>query len=93
MDTCAVFLLIIILLTRLDLKSCSFAVTRPWLQVGLAGRDFYFFILVKVSFFHRALPLFDISLIAEKKPSSATIIIINSDKALVNQCNEGIRFN
>ena len=40
------------------------------LQVGSVGWDF--FILVKVTFVPRALPLFDISVDAEKKPLSAT---------------------
>ena len=46
---------------------------------------------VKVSFVPRALLLVDISLVAEKKnPLSAAIVIINSDKALVKQCNKRI---
>ena len=39
-------------------------------------------------FFARALPLFDISLVSKKKPLS-TIVIIHSDKALINQRNRG----
>ena len=47
----------------------------------------------KVSFPSRALPLFDISLVAGKKPLSVTNVIRNSDKALVNQTNEEMQFN
>ena len=44
--------------------------------------------LVKVSFVSRPLLLVDISLAAEKKKLlSATIVTLNSDKALVNQSN------
>ena len=46
-----------------------------------------------VSLIPRALPLFDISLVAGKKPLSLTIVIIDGDKALVNKRNEGIQFN
>ena len=59
------------------------------LQVGPVGREF-FFILMKVSFVPRALPLFDISLVAEKKnPLSETIVIINSDIVLINHAMRG----
>ena len=44
--------------------------------------------MVKVSFVPRALPIFDISLVAGKKTLSGTIVSINSDKAVVNQLNE-----
>ena len=53
------------------------------------SRSGFFFILMKVSFVPRALQLFDINLVAAKKPLSVTIVIINSDKALVNQTNKG----
>ena len=46
-------------------------------RVGWSG---FLFILMMVSFVSRALSLFDISLVAEKKPLSATIVIINSEK-------------
>ena len=52
-----------------------------------------FFILVKVCLIPRALPLFDISLVAGKELLSAAIVIIDRGEALVNQRNEGIRFN
>ena len=57
------------------------------------GRSGFFFVLVKVSFVPRVFPLFNITLVVQKKTFSAIIVIINSDKALVNQCNEGTRFN
>ena len=56
-------------------------------RVGQSG---FFFISMKVSFVPKDLPLFDISLVTEKNPLSTTNVIINSDKALVNQCNEAI---
>ena len=59
------------------------------LWVGSVGRDF-FFILVKVSLVPRALPFFDISLVAGRA-FIVIIVTIDSDKVLVNQRNEGIR--
>ena len=60
------------------------------LRVGSVGRDF-FFILVKVSLDPRDLPFFDISLVAGRA-FIVIIVITDSDKVLVNQRNEGIRF-
>ena len=65
---------------RLNLKIVRFPSHDP-------VRNF-FFILVKVSLVLRALPLFDIRLVARKRT-----FIIGSDRALVNQRNKGIRFN
>ena len=60
------------------------------LRIGSVGRDF-FFILVKVSLVPRALPFFDISFVAGRA-FIVIIVVIDSDKVLVNQRNEGIRF-
>ena len=64
-------------------------------QVGSVGRDFFifYFFLVKISLVPRALPLFDISLIAGKRTLNRDYRVIDSDKALVNQRNERTRFN
>ena len=60
------------------------------LRIGSVGRDFLF-ILVKVSLVPRALPFFDISFVAGRA-FIVIIVVIDSDKVLVNQRNEGIRF-
>ena len=61
---------------RLDLKNCSFVVTRPWVcEKGGSVRIFP--ILVEVSLFPRALLLFDISLVAGKNALFATIVVIS----------------
>ena len=60
-------------------------------QVGSVGRDFLF--LVKISLVPRALPLFDISLIAGKRTFIRDYRVIDSDKSLVNQHDKGTRFN
>ena len=63
-------------------------------RVGSVGRDFLFlFILVKVSLVPRALPLFYISLVARRRPLSATVVITDGDKALVEIRNEEIGFS
>ena len=59
--------------------------------MGRVGRSGFFFILVKVSLVPRALPFFDISLVAGRD-FIVIIVTIDSDKVLVNQRNEGIRF-
>ena len=51
---------------RLDLKNCSFAVTRPWICEWDRSAEI-FFILVKVILVPRTLPLFDISLVMRKR--------------------------
>ena len=61
---------------RLDLKNCSFVVTRPWVCVK-GGSARIFSILVEVSLFPRALLLFDISLVAGKNALFATIVVIS----------------
>ena len=61
-------------------------------RVGSVGRDFLF-ILVKVSLVPRALPLLYISLVARRRPLSATVFIADGDKALVEIRNEEIGFS
>ena len=62
------------------------------LQVGSVGR--VFFILVEVSFIgNEPYWFFMWAWSWEKEPLSATIVIIDSDKAMVNECSEEIRFN
>ena len=59
-------------------------------RVGLTG---FFIILVKVSLVPRALPFLIQTFLPEKIPLSATIVVIDIDKTLVNQLNQEIRFN
>ena len=65
----------------------------PLLDPGFAnrvGRWTFFFILVKVSLVSRGSPLFDISLVAGKRNLfPAAIVITDSEKAQLNQRNEG----
>ena len=87
------FYLLLVMLNRFlhyaglkKLFACRHLTVGWW--VGSIGRDFFYF--VKVSLVPRSLPLFNLSWSQEKEPLSATI---DSDKALVTQCNKGIRFN
>ena len=73
---------------RLDLKNCLFSVTRP----GFARSGFFLFWWRSVSFPGPHCFLIE-TWSRENEPSSATIVIIGSGKALVNKRNEGIRFN
>ena len=62
------------------------------LQVGSVGRDFFYFGEGKSR--SQDLTTFSYKLgWEEKEPLSATIVIIDRDKALVNQRNQGIQFN
>ena len=62
------------------------------LRVGSVGPDFYLFWWRSVSFSGPSHFLIE-TWSSEKEPLSATTIMIVSDKVLLNQCNEGIRFN
>ena len=67
----------------------STIVRLPSPKPGLAnrvGRTGFFFV-------PRALPLFDTNFIAGKNTLTATIVVIDIDKAQVNQRKEEIRFN
>ena len=70
---------------RLGFNNCSFAVTQTC-SANRVGRTGFFFV-------PRALPLFDTNFIAGKNTLTATIVVIDIDKAQVNQRNEEIRFN
>ena len=63
------------------------------LQVGLVGGNFVLFwwrfLFLFPGLFHFLIQAW----LLKKKPLYATIVIITSDKALVNQCTEGIQFN
>ena len=62
------------------------------LQLGSVGRDFFYF--GEGQSRYQGLTAFLIETWSqEKEPLSATIVIIDSDKALFNERNERIRFN
>ena len=78
---------------RLDLQKL-FVCHHPTLglKVGSLGWDFFYF--GECQSRSQGLTAFLYKFVCgEKKPLSVTIVIIDSDKALVNQRNEGIRFN
>ena len=73
---------------RLDLKNCSFAVSRPW--VCEYGRSIAIFLYFSEGQSRsQGLTAFWYKLGCRKSAVSATIVIIDSDEALANQRNEG----
>ena len=75
---------------RLDLKKVF--VCRHSTLGLLVGQSIRIFLYLGEGQSHsQCLTIFDISFVAEKE-STLTIVIIDSDKALVNLCKEGMRF-
>ena len=89
----AILLEVIGMSIRLDLEKLFFR-RHPTLglKVESMGWDFFLFWWMSVSF-SGPYAFWYKFVCGEKKPLSVTIVIIDSDKALVNQRNEGIRLN